>query len=166
MIPFDTIGRCTLLCQSTEYLLGSLLILERKKHVGGVRDIVDFLDSFSKTRVQVLESLKNELKQEGVPYLDELQLDQLIERRNILVHRLPHEPWFIAGMQQDNFTMANEFKFFLEALTKIEEIFFRRAKELEIVISREPVSSPDQLIAFASEVKTRADKILGDRKKK
>jgi hypothetical protein len=29
-------------------------------------------------------------------YLDSLQLESVIERRNRLVHRLVHEPWFIA----------------------------------------------------------------------
>ncbi|ATC65136.1 hypothetical protein CMV30_14890 [Nibricoccus aquaticus] len=166
MIPFDTIGRCTLLCQFSEYVLGALVLLERKKHVGGVRDLVDFLDSFAKTRTQVLESLQNELKQDGISYLDELQLDQLIEKRNVLVHRLPHEPWFIAGMQRSHFTMEDELRFFLDALSRIEEVFSRRARELGIVLSRTPVSSGEQLVNFASELKKRADQIHRDRKKK
>jgi hypothetical protein len=166
MTYLANIGRCILLCQSIEYGLGLLLVLERQRRISGPKDIYTFLDTFSKTRVQVLESIRNELKNESASYLETFQLDQIIERRNRLVHRLVHDPDFLEGIgKEPKMTMDEEVDFFLTAHDRILAAIHNRARQLGIVISTENTSSPETICQFAGELKQRTDAIRGSRKK-
>jgi hypothetical protein len=62
--------------------------------------------------------------------------------------------------------MEDQLQFFLGTFNKIEAVFHKRAEELGVVRPQGMTSSPEQLVAFASELKKRTDKIFEDRKKK
>src|SRR3990172_3240812 len=83
------IGKCILICQGIEVMLATMILIERKQPKSAVDE---FIREFARLRLQMLGALKKELLELKVTYVDFDHLDEVIERRNWLVHRLYIDP--------------------------------------------------------------------------
>jgi len=159
----QNIGRCVLACQQIEVILGTMLFLERHKKLV---DMGSAIEEMAKLRTNVLESLKNELKQEKVSYIDFTHLDQVISKRNWFTHRLSFEARFVhAEKSGDDY--SDIVKFFSEATLLYSSALFKRAKELGIGNKDFGPDHNDEYLAhFTDSVARRSDEILAARKTK
>jgi len=97
MKPFiPTIGLSVLICQQIEALLGAILILERRERLHS-KDL--FISAAAQVRTQVLPTLKKELEDLKVSYIQFTMLDAVIERRNWIIHRLIFDERFNAACE-------------------------------------------------------------------
>lgn len=147
------IGRSVIIAQQIEVILGMMLMLERKERFS---TIDAFMEGMAKTRLQVLETLKNELRQQGVTYVDFGKLDKIIELRNWVAHRLIFDKRFVmigTTMSDDDFldVVRDLYQFSKELLAA----FMKRASEVGLKVAVEGEPDLNTLItAFALQEKT------------
>jgi len=79
------IGKCILICQGIEVMLATMILIERKQPKSAVDE---FIREFARLRLQILGALKKELLKLKVTYAEFDHLDDVIERRNWLVHMM------------------------------------------------------------------------------
>jgi hypothetical protein len=154
------IGSCLLLCQQIEVVLGTILVLERRKKLV---DDKTFIEESAKIRTKVLESLKGELRNQGVTYIDFDKLDQVIERRNWLVHRLPFDRRFQAAAAENGDVFLDEVLFFQSFHDEVFDAYRKRADEIGVPRTWSKKSDPI-LAAFGDAIQKRAAELK--RKKK
>jgi hypothetical protein len=147
------IGRSIIIAQQIEVTLGMMLMMERKERFSTINA---FMDGMAKTRLQVLESLKNELLQQGVTYVDYAKLGQIIEQRNWVAHRLIFDKRFVmigANLSDDDFIdVVCEFYQFQKELLSA---FITRASELGLKVAADGEPDLTTLItAFTLHEKT------------
>jgi hypothetical protein len=161
----EKIGRCVIACQSIELGLCILLIMEREKNIPKNEDVFDFIEQLSSLRSgKVLPSLKKEIEDQKVNYLDSLPFAELIKRRNHLVHCFIHDSRFLAAIESNASDFIEEYMgFFSDFLAKVEQILRSRAKELGVYISDEIKTHPEDIISFGGALQKRID-LLNEQK--
>jgi hypothetical protein len=161
------IGKCILVCQEIEMMLATMIIVERNQSLGALND---FISDFARRRLQMLGALRNELLELKVTYVDFDHLEQVIERRNWIVHRLFIDPRLlrILGGAADDF--SDEVKFFTDAYFKIKAAYLSQtatvgAATCGVPTEEEEIRALLQLEGFASEVVARQAQIKQERKR-
>ena len=146
------IGSCLLLCERIEVILGTILVLERRQKLVDDRT---FIEESAKIRTKVLESLKGELKNQGVTYVDYDRLDRVIERRNWLVHRLPFDRRFQAAADGSGDVFLDEVLFFQSFSDDTFSAYRKRADEIGMPRTWSKASDA-VLAAFGDAIQRRA----------
>ncbi len=162
------IGKCVLICQQIEYMLVMMIIIERQQPLSSVND---FISEFARLRLQMLGALKNELLKLKVAYVDFEHLENVIERRNWLVHRFVIDPRFLRIQRGAADDLSDEVQFFTEAYFKIKSAYAAKTAEIGaanagIPPEEEAIKQILQVEAFANEVSQRQAKIKDGRRKK
>lgn len=162
------LGKCVLICQQIEVMLATIIIIERKQPLSAVND---FINEFAQLRLQMLGALKKELSDLKVTYVDFEHLEQVIKKRNWLVHRLFLDPRFLRIMRGAIDDLSSEVEFLTAAHFKIK--FAYAAKIAEVGATNGGIPTDEEAIkqiinfeAVASEISARQAQIKAEKKKK
>lgn len=157
------IGLSVIVCQQIEALLGTVLLLERREsfHTDDV-----FIDASAQVRTQVLEMLKNELTHLKVAYIQFAKLDEVIDRRNWMVHRLVFDQRFNAACAEDSpDNFLEDLLLFRTFYLMTYDAYRRRLEEVGGGGEWNPAN--DALLAsFGDAIRKKADELRTKRKKK
>ena len=160
----QNIGRCLILCQQIEVIVGTMLFLERRDKMNGIESI---FEAFSQVRVNVLESMKNELRDKKVTYVDFTELEAVIVKRNWLVHRMSFESRFVRASVTCDDDYSDVLEFFESASKSLSEALQKRKEELGI---KKPNLSDGEamkaLESFTDLISMKSSEILKSRKSK
>lgn len=160
----QNIGRCLILCQQIEVIVGTMLFLERREKMDGVESV---LKAFSKVRVNVLETMKNELRDKKVTYVNFTELEAVIAKRNWLVHRMSFESRFIRASMTGDDNYSDVLEFFESASKSLAGALQKRKEELGI---KKPSMTDEEAMkalgAFTDLISMRSSEILKSRKPK
>lgn len=110
------VGRCILACQTIEMMLADMIVMGRGQKGG---DADTLLRQFAALRLDHLGALEKKLSSEKNPYVDFKYLQDVIERRNLMAHRLCHDPKMVASIRTGD-DLFDEVKFFKDAFIRIK----------------------------------------------
>lgn len=159
---FANIGLALLICQKIEVLLGTILVTERSK---GGKPLDHFVDSLAQVRLQVLETLKNEIAHLDTVYVNLDMLDTIIERRNWLVHRLYYDERFNSACDTDSpDDFLDVVALFGTFYRQTEKAYLARLKELGLNLAEAP--NAELMESIRSKVLIKTKEKLQNRKKK
>lgn len=155
----NDLGRSVIICQMVEYALGALVVIERQQRKFKRADVYSFLESFSKTRTQPLEAIRNQFADLKLPYVQDLRIGEFIDRRNRLVHRLVHNPRFLRVLNEfpEPF-LREEYCYFMQYYGTLESFIRNRSHQIGLSLSEYPVSTFDEILSFNATLATRADR--------
>ena len=160
---FTNIGLSVIVCQQIEALLGTILLIERRDrfHTDNV-----FINASAQVRTQVLESLKKELADLKVAYIQFAKLDEVIARRNWMVHRLVFDERFNAACEEDSpDDFLEDLVLFRTFYLMTHDAYQRRLAEVGGGGEWDPANNA-LLASFGDAIRKKADELRASRKKK